>query len=227
MRFGLQKTSLVDYPGAVAATLFAHGCPLRCPFCHNPELVTGTEPESFIDELEIYSFLEKRSNVLDGVCITGGEPLLHRELPRVIERIRRLGLKIKLDTSGVFPERLGGLLAAGLIDYVALDIKTTPDRYKLLNGNPDAVLESAAILRERSVTYELRATAAPGFVDREYVEWLGEYLLREERFYLQQLRPGKTLDPAYGETRAQTPAELEELRALLTKKERHAFMRGA
>lgn len=227
MKVGLQKTTLLDYPGHVAATLFTHGCPLRCPFCHNPELVTGVEPEGFLDELEALSFLDRRKNVLDGVCITGGEPLLHPDLPRLIKRIRSLKLKVKLDTSGIFPERLARLLEAGYLDYVALDIKTTPDRYPLLNAGGERVLESVAALREGSVAYELRATAAPGFVDKEYADWISEFLRPEERFYLQQYRPGKTLEPRFSEVRPYTPDELEEIRKPLVKKERHAFTRGA
>ena len=227
MKVGLQKTTLLDYRGHVAATLFTHGCPLRCPFCHNPELVTEPEPEDFLDELGVLSFLDQRKNVLDGVCITGGEPLLHPDLPRLIKRIRSLNLKVKLDTSGVFPERLKRLLEAGYLDYVALDIKTTPDRYPLVNGNGERVIESVAALRDGSVAYELRATAAPGFVDTEYAEWMSEFLLPTERFYLQQYRPGKTLDPRFSDVRPYTPDELEEIRKPLLKKERHAFTRGA
>ena len=226
MRFGLQKTSLVDYPGHVAATLFTYGCSLRCPFCHNPELVTGGEPQEFTDELAVLALLERRRSVLQGVCITGGEPLLHLDLGRVIRRIRALGLKIKLDTSGIFPERLRELLQEGLLDYVAVDIKTTPGRYDELQGDGTKVLRAVEDLRSSDVAYELRATAAPGFVDREYAEWLAEFLLPEERFYLQQYRPGHTLDPRFGERRAYTPAELEELQALLEEKKRHALMRG-
>lgn len=227
MKVGLQKTTLVDYPGHVAATLFTHGCPLRCPFCHNPELVTGPEPESFLDELAVLSFLDRRKKLLQGVCITGGEPLLHPDLPRLIKRIRSLGLKIKLDTSGIFPERLERLLEAGYLDYVAVDIKTTPDRYPLLNGSGDRVLESVAALRRATVEYELRATAAPGFVDKAYAQWVSEFLLPGERFYFQQYRPGKTLEPRFSDVRPYTPDELEALREPLIKKERHAFTRGA
>jgi pyruvate formate lyase activating enzyme len=227
MRVGLQKTTLVDYPGHVAATLFTHGCPLRCPFCHNPELVTGREPENFLDEPAVLSFLDRRKHLLQGVCITGGEPLLHPELPRLIKRVRSLGLKVKLDTCGIFPERLQRLLEAGYLDYVAVDIKTTPDRYPLLNGSGERVLESVEHLRGSGTAYELRATAAPGFVDAEYAEWISDYLLREERFYLQQYRPGKTLDHRYSQVRPYTPEELEKLTEPLRKKERHALMRGA
>ena len=227
MKVGLQKTTLLDYPGHVAATLFTHGCPLRCPFCHNPELVTGPEPEGFFDELEVLAFLDRRKNVLQGVCITGGEPLLHPELSRLIKRIRSLGLKVKLDTSGIFPERLRGLLEAGYLDYVALDVKSTPDRYPLLNGSGERLLESVEYLRQAATPYELRATAAPGFVDREYAEWISEFLLPGEPFYLQQYRPGKTLEPRFAEVRPYTAAELEDLAETLRKKERHASLRGA
>ena len=227
MKLGLQKTSLVDYPGHVAATLFTHGCPLRCPFCHNPNLVAGPEPEEFLDELAVLSFLERRKKLLQGVCITGGEPLLQPDLSRLIRRVRRLGLKVKLDTSGVFPHRLKGLLEAGYLDYVALDIKTTPERHHLLNSDAERVLESLEELRKVSIPYELRATAVPGFVDGEYAGWISSILRDDERFYLQQFRPGVTLDRRFREVRPYTPDELDGLAGKLTKKERHASVRGA
>ncbi|MFP4331235.1 MAG: anaerobic ribonucleoside-triphosphate reductase activating protein [Spirochaetaceae bacterium] len=226
MRLGLQKTTLVDYPGHLAATLFTHGCPLRCPFCHNPELVGGEEPREFIDELEVLSFLEKRAHLLEGVCITGGEPLLHPELPRLVRRIRRLGLKIKLDTSGAYPSRLAGLLEAGFLDYVALDVKTTPDRYDQLRGSGEKLLESVAALRESGIPYELRATAVPGFVDEEYARWLGDFLASGETFYLQQYQPGTTLDPSYRQKSPYSEETLRSLATLIGKKKRHAKLRG-
>lgn len=226
MRVGLQKTTLVDYPGHVAATVFTHGCPLRCPFCHNPALVAGEEPADFIDELTLLAFLEARAHLLEGVCITGGEPLLHPELPRLIRRIRALGLKIKLDTSGAFPSRLEGLLSAGYLDYVALDVKTTPERYTWLQGNGERLREAVGYLRDGGIPYELRATAVPEFVDEAYAEWIGSFLEEGERFYLQQFRPATTLDPGYARRSVYNRDELEGIAERIRVKKRHAALRG-
>ena len=142
---GLVKTSLIDFPGEVAAVVFSFGCNLRCPFCHNPTLVNGSHPEDFISRGEILSFLKKRRNVLGGVCITGGEPLLHSDLVLLITEIKALGLKVKLDTNGTVPDRLREVKA----DYVAIDFKTSPEKYGLLigtdaNGKPAADSQAIA-----------------------------------------------------------------------------------
>lgn len=125
---GLQKLTLLDYPGRLACTIFLPGCNLRCPFCHNASLVLPDRLQEGeeIREAELFAFLEKRRGVLQGVCITGGEPLLHPDVDRLIERIRSLGYAVKLDTNGSFPDRLASLLERGLIDYVAMDIKMRP-----------------------------------------------------------------------------------------------------
>ncbi len=138
MRIGLVKTSLVDFPAEVAAALFIRGCNLRCPYCHNPELVLGPEPPGLLDPEEVLAFLHRRKNVLGGVCVSGGEPLLHPELPEFLREIRHLGLKVKLDTTGTLPEALGRIEA----DYIAMDLKTVPEKYGLLAG-PAACLPAA------------------------------------------------------------------------------------
>ena len=124
---GLQKLTLLDYPGKVACTLFTGGCNFRCPFCHNKELVVGM-PQPALDLEEVMGFLHKRAGLLDGVCITGGEPLLHAELGELLNAIRQLGYSIKLDTNGSRPQFLKTLVAAGLVDYVAMYIKNAPDK---------------------------------------------------------------------------------------------------
>jgi pyruvate formate lyase activating enzyme len=127
---GLIKTSLIDFPGEVAAVLFTFGCNLRCPYCQNPALVTGPPPRDFISREEVRAFLKKRKDVLGGVCITGGEPLLHSDLGELIGEIKSLGLKVKLDTNGTIPERL----REANVDYVAIDFKTSLEKYRLLTG---------------------------------------------------------------------------------------------
>ena len=122
---GLQKTTLLDYPGKVACTIFTGGCNFRCPFCHNASLVTRIDSEERIDEDELFSYLEKRKGILDGVCITGGEPLLQPDIEAFCQKIKKLGLLIKLDTNGSFPSKLRSLLDSNLIDYIAMDIKNS------------------------------------------------------------------------------------------------------
>ena len=126
---GLQKMTLLDYPGRVACTVFFGGCDLRCPFCHNAELLDGTAP-AVMDEFELLDFLKKRQSLLDGVAITGGEPLLQKDLPDFLKRIKDLGYPVKLDTNGTHPERLEGIIQEKLVQYVAMDIKNCPERYE-------------------------------------------------------------------------------------------------
>lgn len=135
---GLQKTTLLDYPGHVAATIFLGGCNFRCPFCHNMDIVINKNDHDSIDEEEIISFLKKRSGVLEGVCVTGGEPTLYKDLPLFLEKIKRLGYLIKLDTNGTNPDMVKKLTKDKLIDYVAMDIKASYDNYLKVSG----VLES-------------------------------------------------------------------------------------
>lgn len=127
-RLGLVKTTLLDYPGEVAATIFTPGCNLRCPYCHNPDFVSGDPTGEEITLGEFFRFLEKRKGVLGGICITGGEPLIHKDLGDLIAAVRERGLKVKLDTNGTFPERLASLD----VDYIAMDLKTIPDNYPFL-----------------------------------------------------------------------------------------------
>ena len=126
---GFQKLTLLDFPGHVACTLFTAGCNFRCPFCHNASLVTHIDNSNFYSEEEILSYLKKRAGIMDGVCITGGEPLMYKELPDFIAKIKALGYKVKLDTNGSYPDRLESLINSGNIDYVAMDIKNCKDKY--------------------------------------------------------------------------------------------------
>jgi len=134
--YGLQKLTLADYPGRVAATLFTGGCNLRCPFCHNASLVTKLAEIDPIPLEEVLSYLKKRSGILDGVCVSGGEPLLQGDICELLEKLKSLGLSVKLDTNGTFPDKLEEILSNGLCDYVAMDIKNAPEDYALTVGIP-------------------------------------------------------------------------------------------
>lgn len=209
-RLGLQKTTLIDFPGHVAATLFTHGCPLRCPYCHNPELITGPVPGHFLSRREISEFLASRARLLDGICVTGGEPLVHQDLADLLEEIRSHGLAVKLDTSGMFPEHLDRLLAAGLVDFVAMDFKTGPSHYDRVGGDGEKLLRAIGVLRDRGVAYELRTTAAPGVVTDEDIRAIAEELRPGERYVLTQFRPGVTLDPLQSQAIPYTSHTLRE-----------------
>ena len=168
---GLQKMTLLDFPGRVACTVFLGGCDLRCPFCHNAELIDGTAP-AVMESDELLAFLKKRQGLLDGVAVTGGEPLLRgKELAELAERIRELGYPLKLDTNGTHPERLRDLIDRGLVQYAAMDIKNSPERYAQTCGletmDLGPVRESAALLMEGRTAYEFRTTVVAELHDAE------------------------------------------------------------
>ena len=186
---GLQKVTLLDFPGRVACTIFLAGCNFRCPFCHNASLVTHVDPSRNIAMEEVISFLKKRRGVLDGVCITGGEPLLAPGLDSFIREIKDMGYEVKLDTNGSNAERLKSLIGSGIIDYVAMDIKNAPGKYGMTIGidgyNPANILESADYLLSGVVPYEFRTTVVREFHKREDFEVIGQWLEGARRYYLQ------------------------------------------
>ena len=189
---GLQKMTLLDYPGKVACTVFLGGCNFRCPFCHNSELLDGTAP-AVMDDEALLAFLKKRVGLLDGVCITGGEPTLCPELPDLLRRIRALGYAVKLDTNGYRPDVLRALVEEGLVDYVAMDIKNGPTAYAETVGlkKPDLskMEESIRFLAEGRVDFEFRTTVvAPLHTEssvREMALWLRELTGGVPRLFLQ------------------------------------------
>jgi len=179
--------TLLDYPGKVACTVFCGGCNLRCPFCHNASLVN--EPrENPNAEDELFSYLEKRKGILDGVCVTGGEPLLQSDLVPFLSRVRKMGFSIKLDTNGSLPRALREVLSTGFVDYVAMDLKSAPSSYAAATGVPTAFspfAESVQVLRESGVSYEFRTTVVKGIHKKEDLEKIGQMLFPEERYFLQ------------------------------------------
>lgn len=186
---GMQKLTLLDYPGKVACTVFLSGCNLRCPFCHNPGLVLPEQSNGpGISETEVLSFLEQRKGKLDGVCVTGGEPTLQPGLPEFLKKLRELGYAIKLDTNGTNPGMLKALLQNGVLDYVAMDIKNSPSRYAETCGGVDIlsmVQESANLLLDGSVEYEFRTTVCKPLHTEKEMKEIGRWLRGAKRYFLQ------------------------------------------
>ena len=211
---GLQKLTLLDFPGRLACTVFLPGCNLRCPFCHNAPLVLpqrAMPPGMSSDEL--LAFLQKRKGRLQGVCITGGEPTLYGDLPELLREIRALGYEIKLDTNGSHPEMLQTILSEGLADYVAMDIKNSPQRYAETCGGIDILAQaekSAALLMQSGIDYEFRTTLAHPLHRPEDMKSIGTWLQGAKRYFLQQFIDSGDL-VASGCT-ALTAQEMEEMR---------------
>ena len=193
---GLQKMTLLDFPGRVACTVFLGGCDMRCPFCHNAELVDGSAPP-VMEEEELLSFLRKRQGLLDGVAVTGGEPLLRPDVVPFLEKIRDLGYDVKLDTNGTHPARLREILDRNLAAYVAMDIKNSPERYAETAGmeslDLQPVRESAALLVEGRTDYEFRTTTVAELHDAESFRKMGEWIRGAKRWYLQKFTDRDTV----------------------------------
>ena len=215
---GLQKTTLLDFPGNVAATVFTGGCNMRCPFCHNMNLVTGNDLPEF-SENDILGFLSSRCGIIDGVCITGGEPTLHPDLPSFIRSVKDLGLKVKLDTNGTNPQMLKMLMHEQLLDYVAMDIKSSLPRYCITCGIPDIdtslITDSIFVLINGSVEYEFRTTAVEEFLDPDTVSDIAKMITGAKRYYLQgyvesEYVPDKTLHAVSKEKLLQYQQELSK-----------------
>jgi pyruvate formate lyase activating enzyme len=187
--YGLQKMTLLDFPGHVACTVFLGGCDFRCPFCHNFELIDGTA-QPVMDDDELIAFLKSRKALLDGVAITGGEPCLHPDLPQLMRRIRAEGYKVKLDTNGYHPERLKAILEEGLADYVAMDIKNSEEKYALTCGveslDMGKIRESMSLLMNGSTDYEFRTTVIHEFHEDEDFRRMGEMIKGAKRYFLQR-----------------------------------------
>ena len=191
MRFGgLQKLTLLDYPEHVACTLFTVGCNLRCPFCHNFSMVVGNADNlERLTEEDVLAFLNKRSKVLEGVCVTGGEPLIQPNIEEFLTKVRAMGYSIKLDTNGAFPDKLAGLIERGLIDYVAMDVKNCKEAYADTVGcavDLGAIEKSVELLKSGVVDYEFRTTVTATFHTADGIKDMAKWLVGAKRLYLQQ-----------------------------------------
>ncbi len=194
---GLQKLSMVDYPGKIAATVFTGGCNLRCPFCHNALLVTRLSESPTIEMETVLQFLQKRRGLLEGVVLSGGEPLLQAGAADFLREVKQLGFSVKLDTNGCFPEPLAYVLENRLVDYVAMDIKNAPEKYAQTVGVPGfdlaPVHQSIRLLQDSAVDYEYRTTVVQEFHEEADIIAIGEWLQGSPRYFLQNFEDSGNL----------------------------------
>ena len=225
---GLQKLTLLDFPGHVAATVFTGGCNLRCPFCHNATLVTDTSQTPILATDEVLAYLKKRQGILDGVCVTGGEPTLQVDLPDFLRRLKEMGYAVKLDTNGTSPDTLRALIARGLLDYVAMDIKNCRERYGVTAGkipfDTAPIEESVKLLMSGSVPYEFRTTTVRGIHTAADFRAIGQWIAGAERYYLQGFVDSGSL--IGGGFEAFTPGEMREFLAIAREWVPSAQLRG-
>lgn len=195
--YGFQKTTLLDFPGHVAATVFVGGCNFRCPFCHNGLLVIDPQNQPLIGEDEVLAYLDKRRGILEGVCITGGEPTLQTDLISFIKKIKAMDYLVKLDSNGYCPKVLEELLAERLLDYVAMDVKASMEHYDIAAGVPNIecgkILESIRLLKNCDIPYEFRTTVVKGLHRIEEFEEIGRLLSGCHAYYLQGFRESENL----------------------------------
>ena len=214
--YGMQKMTLLDYPGYVACTLFTGGCNFRCPFCHNALLVLDLDENYTIPEEEVLAFLKKRQGLLDGVCVTGGEPLINKDIGDFLSKVKELGFKIKLDTNGTNPALLKELVSQNLVDYVAVDIKNSPEKYAetvgLKSFDMSPINETVNFLLSGVVDYEFRTTVTKQFHTEKSMEEAARFIRGAKRYFLQNFVDSGNLIGS-GIT-GQSKEEMEKLKGL-------------
>ena len=227
---GLQKMTMLDYPGKVAATIFTGGCNFKCPFCHNRDLVFVPDRYEFLDPDDVLTYLGKRKNILDGVCITGGEPLMQDDLQNFIAEIKKMGYLVKLDTNGYFPDRLAEICATGMIDYIAMDIKNTPEKYADTVGvnqevfRIERIQESVKYLMTSDIEHEFRTTVIREFHTKDDITEIAKWIRGCSHYYLQQYTDsGNVITPGWS---AYSKEEMEELRTAAAVYVPHVELRG-
>lgn len=217
---GFQKLTLIDYPGKIAATVFTVGCSFRCPFCHNPELVNLRLAHNEQSEKEFFDFLKKRRGKLEGVCITGGEPTIQRDIIGFIEKIKKLGFLVKLDSNGSRPDVLKKIIDSKLVDFIAMDIKNQPKRYaRTVGGKADVarIKLSVELIRNSKIPYEFRTTVVPGIhTEKDFVE-IAKWIKGAPNYYLQEYRELKILDPSLKKKTKGKKINLEKIRKRIEK----------
>jgi len=218
---GFQKSTLLDYPGKVASLIFTYGCNLRCGYCHNPELVTlPCNISNIVKEEEIFSFLKSRQGVIDALVITGGEPTLQKDLIQFIKKIKKFGLLVKLDTNGTNSKTVKRILDLGIVDYWAMDIKYEDEIYKQNleeNVEYDEIKKSIKLIRDYGLDYEFRTTYVKGIHTVESAEGIGKLIEGSKRYFIQNFRPGKTINPSLNRSNSFTPTELRKMKSLIRK----------
>lgn len=216
---GLQKFTLIDFPGKLACTIFTFGCNFRCPYCQNPELVVddGRKP---INESWILKFLQQRRSFLEGACVSGGEPTIQGDLIDFLAKVKRIGYSVKLDTNGSNPKMLKEALEGGLVDYVAMDIKAPLKKYDevaRVKVDREKIKESIRVIRNLAPNYEFRITAVPGLLTNEDYHEIGRWLRGAKNFYIQQFQGAKTLDRSFTGRKPLSNGALIEIQKTLSK----------
>jgi len=226
--YGMQKMTLLDYPGYVACTLFTGGCNFRCPFCHNALLVLDLDENYTIPEEEVLAFLKKRQGLLDGVCVTGGEPLINKDIGDFLSKVKELGFKIKLDTNGTNPALLKELVSQNLVDYVAVDIKNSPEKYAetvgLKSFDMSTINETVNFLMTGCVDYEFRTTVTKQFHTEKSMEEAARFIRGAKRYFLQNFVDSGNLIGS-GIT-GQSKEEMEKLLSVVKKYVPDSCLRG-
>ncbi len=218
---GWQKLTLIDYPGKIAMTVFTVGCNFRCPFCHNPGLVVGSQFTVHGNlEKDFFDFLKKRKGKLEGVCITGGEPIIQKDLIDFIKKIKKLGFSVKLDTNGARPDVLKQIIDQKLVDFVAMDIKNSLKKYSETSGvkvDTDRIKLSVELIKNSGLPYEFRTTVVPGFhTEKDFLE-IAAWLKGSKKYFLQEYRPEKTLDAKIGKITKGKKIDLEKIKKKIKK----------
>jgi pyruvate formate lyase activating enzyme len=226
---GIQKVSLIDYPGQISAVVFTQGCNFRCPYCHNPELVNPDLYGDIQEEAGILSFLDLRRGKLDAVTLTGGEPTLQEDLPDFIRKIREMDYLVKLDTNGAFPEVLKTLIDQGELAYVAMDIKAPLNRYKAVTRaavDPAKIRESVDILMASGIDYEFRTTAVPSLITKKDLVAIAREIGSARRYIVQRFNSSKTLDGAMAGQKTFSREEMGKIKEELENYLPHVMIRG-
>ena len=215
---GIQRLSLSDYPGKICANLIVPGCNFRCPYCYESKLIFDFIPMPKISEDEVIAFLHPRLGFLDGVCITGGEPTIHRDLPAFLGRLKSIGSLVKLDTNGSHPGRLAHVLGRKLVDYVAMDVKFPLKDYQEKVGyriTPEELLDSIQLIRRSGVDYEFRTTVVPGLIGESELLNIAETIRGSKRYVIQGFKAGSTISKECGDITPYSFLEMEGFRDLV------------
>ncbi|MBU1134914.1 MAG: anaerobic ribonucleoside-triphosphate reductase activating protein [Nanoarchaeota archaeon] len=215
---GFVKMSLIEYPGKTSSVIFLGGCNFRCPFCQNPDLIDDVNNIPTIPEEEVINYLKEKKKWIDGVCITGGEPTLEKNLAQFIKKIKSLGFLVKLDTNGSNPKILKELIDKKLLDFIAMDIKSSPNRYSEASGveiDIEKIKSSANLVRNSGLEYEFRSTVLPKLFSKNDAKSVGEWLKGSKIFFLQQFRAEITLDKSYEKEFTYSKEELKELQEIM------------
>jgi len=215
---GLQKLTLIDYPGKLAATVFLAGCNFRCPWCYSSELVLPKKikKQPKISEKEFFYFLEKRKGILEGIVLCGGEPTINKDLPEFIKKIKKIGFLVKLDTNGSNPKMLRELINKKMIDYVAMDVKLPKEKYAKLYSKIENIEKSIKILKENKIDSEFRTTVVPSVLEKDDILKIAKWISPAKKYYLQNFRAEKTIDPKFEKIKPHPDKYLSEIQKAIS-----------